>query len=113
MTDSIDVRLAKATVASCECMTKTPEVKFHNEDCRYRIIMEAMGELDKLRAERDAAIVRAEALHNALREVAITHPDSGLWLNCAVCGANWHLTTTKAESECHAPGCLAAPKGEG
>jgi len=27
-------------VASCTCLTKTPEAKYHKPDCRYRIIME-------------------------------------------------------------------------
>lgn len=27
-------------VASCNCMTKTPEVKFHKVGCKYRLIME-------------------------------------------------------------------------
>lgn len=29
-------------VASCTCLTKTPEVKFHKETCRYRQICEAL-----------------------------------------------------------------------
>lgn len=30
-------------VGSCSCLTKTPEVRFHDEYCRYRIISEALG----------------------------------------------------------------------
>jgi len=30
----------ESIVGSCTCLTKTPEVKYHKPDCRYRIIME-------------------------------------------------------------------------
>jgi len=35
-----DVRasIAMATVASCECLTKTPDPSFHEGHCRYRML---------------------------------------------------------------------------
>lgn len=31
---------AASMVASCDCLTKTPEVKYHKPGCRYRVIAE-------------------------------------------------------------------------
>lgn len=30
-----------AIIGSCTCLTKTNEVKYHREDCHYRIVSEA------------------------------------------------------------------------
>jgi hypothetical protein len=32
-------------VASCNCMTKTPEVAYHSEGCRYRLVCERLEEV--------------------------------------------------------------------
>lgn len=48
--------IAVATVASCECGTKTPDPAFHNETCRYRRLEEALSNLASCRF----AIARAE-----------------------------------------------------
>ena len=37
--------LAGATVASCQCRTKTPDPAHHRADCRYRLIEEAAAAL--------------------------------------------------------------------
>ncbi len=34
-------RLFLGTVASCTCLTKTPEVSAHDRGCRFRLLMEA------------------------------------------------------------------------
>lgn len=47
--DDLLVRLVMGTVASCCCMTKTHEVKYHDELCRYRLLTEATDEITKLR----------------------------------------------------------------
>lgn len=47
--------IAMATVASCECLTKTPEPSFHEGHCRYRMLETAARTLV-------AAIARFEAL---------------------------------------------------
>ena len=39
--ESLRQRLMGATVASCECATKTPVIEFHDEKCLYRILVEA------------------------------------------------------------------------
>lgn len=33
--------LCTAIIGSCTCMRKTPEVKYHSPDCRYRVLSEA------------------------------------------------------------------------
>ena len=37
--------LRRADLGSCTCMTKTPEPKYHAENCRHRLIMEAISAL--------------------------------------------------------------------
>lgn len=47
-------RLDLSTVASCTCLTKTPEVRFHDPMCRYRILREASAVLRRfMRLEAD------------------------------------------------------------
>jgi hypothetical protein len=36
-TDELD---SDSIVASCDCLTKTDEVKFHRKGCKYRLIQE-------------------------------------------------------------------------
>jgi hypothetical protein len=38
-------RLEMATVASCTCLTKPPEVRFHDPMCRSRLLSEAAAAL--------------------------------------------------------------------
>ncbi len=33
----------------CSCLTKTPEVSFHKEDCTYRIVNEMEAEIAELK----------------------------------------------------------------
>jgi hypothetical protein len=42
-------KLLLATSSSCSCLTKTPELKYHNDICTYRVIMEAIDEINELR----------------------------------------------------------------
>lgn len=42
-------RLLFATIASCTCLTKTPDHEWHQENCKYRIVIEAREEILKLR----------------------------------------------------------------
>lgn len=41
MTEALTDRLLRATVGSCTCMTKTPELKHHDSMCHYRLFEEA------------------------------------------------------------------------
>ncbi len=39
--DDLVGRLMMKTVASCDCMTKTPEIMAHKPTCLYRLLCEA------------------------------------------------------------------------
>jgi hypothetical protein len=41
-------RLAAAQVASCQCMTKTPDTDAHALTCRYRILADAYSAIARL-----------------------------------------------------------------
>ena len=44
---SLQCRSLAATIGSCTCLTKSPEVSLHNENCRYRVISELREALFK------------------------------------------------------------------
>jgi hypothetical protein len=48
MNQKILERLFTAQVASCGCLTKTPDVQFHKEDCLYRVLAEAQDRIRSL-----------------------------------------------------------------
>lgn len=35
------INLLKATISSCTCFTMSPDIKYHDVDCRYRLIQRA------------------------------------------------------------------------
>lgn len=39
--------LGSAMIGSCSCLTKTPKIQFHDENCRYRLIAESLNLLGK------------------------------------------------------------------
>lgn len=49
MSDDITHRLDLACVASCQCITKTPNSTHHAIDCRYRVMQDAVSEIEQLR----------------------------------------------------------------
>jgi hypothetical protein len=56
-------------VASCECMTKTNEVRLHKPGCKYRLI-----------SERDDARAELAALKAAQNQTPMDRPDRAGWL---------------------------------
>lgn len=38
--ENIGLRLAQLEVGACTCLTKSPDIQFHAETCRYRLIVE-------------------------------------------------------------------------
>lgn len=46
---AIEKRMVRAIVASCNCVTKTPDTAFHREDCRYRALAEGLGAIKAFR----------------------------------------------------------------
>jgi hypothetical protein len=43
---SLSTRLLSRTVASCECGTKTPDHMWHEPTCLYRLLMEALEQIE-------------------------------------------------------------------
>lgn len=41
-------KIDRLTVASCSCFVKTPDIEFHKENCKYRMISEIRQEVEKL-----------------------------------------------------------------
>lgn len=40
-------KLHEEVVGSCSCLTKTPEVSYHAQDCKYRILIDCATRLDQ------------------------------------------------------------------
>lgn len=53
MTGDIVSRLLDAAISSCSCATKTPAVEYHKPDCRYRVIQDAITEINNLREAKE------------------------------------------------------------
>lgn len=55
--EDITIRLLGAMFASCSCLTKTPETKYHKPTCLYRVLNDAWQEIEthrnSLRAQND------------------------------------------------------------
>jgi hypothetical protein len=47
MTDVFD-KLHAAMIGSCTCQTKTPDVYYHNENCRYRLLDEVYKDVERI-----------------------------------------------------------------
>ena len=39
-------RVTRQLVGGCTCMTKTPELRYHHLDCKYRVMAEVSAVLD-------------------------------------------------------------------
>lgn len=72
MTNTTEViaKLRMAQVSSCSCLTKTPEVSWHDAACRYRAIAEAIDVITSPPelAELQATIARLTAENEQIRE---------------------------------------------
>lgn len=67
--DDIVTRLVLAQVASCGCMAKTPDAKYHRRDCLYAVLSDAIDAIQGASAEPPAATPDrelAEALEAAV-----------------------------------------------
>jgi hypothetical protein len=65
-------RLWQASVAGCSCVTKTPEIKFHDELCHYRLHMECVQALQERAADEPKNALDDKSLCDALTE-ALRH----------------------------------------
>lgn len=60
MTERLVDRLFLGQVASCGCLTKTPDTRHHDEHCRYRLLSEAA---DRIRILESALRFYAHGHH--------------------------------------------------
>ena len=44
-------KLRVASVVSCSCLTKTPDIRYHSESCLYRLLTEASDAIKQLRED--------------------------------------------------------------
>lgn len=63
-------RLAiSASIASCTCLTKTPDITFHAADCRYVKLQYIIAQCEELRdLAPDAGVKDLEALRRLLKK---------------------------------------------
>lgn len=52
------LKLISAIAGSCTCMTRIPDIKYHNQQCNYRLLMELFDALDETinRPERSVEV---------------------------------------------------------
>lgn len=55
LTDKHVHELKLAQIGKCTCLTKTPDTKFHAEDCRYRLLSEVTEVIETLMRAQHAA----------------------------------------------------------
>jgi hypothetical protein len=48
---NLKLRLLLASVGACSCLTKTPDIRYHGENCLYRLLTEASDAIKQLREE--------------------------------------------------------------
>ena len=54
--ESLLDRLMEGSIGSCSCLTKTPELQYHNPTCHFRLHQESGREIRQLRAALEEAI---------------------------------------------------------
>lgn len=54
-------RLFRAQVGGCTCLTKTPELRYHDAQCHYRLFSEASDEIGRLEQENQRLVARLSA----------------------------------------------------
>lgn len=105
--EEIDRRLARLQVGGCTCMTKTPELKYHDERCTYRLASEIAILLDQIMevTQQEKELIlrkRKEAKENQERwdkQKACKHKNKihegrfghngDDWYRCPDCGYTW------------------------
>lgn len=66
-------RLDLAAIASCSCSIKTPEIKYHNEHCVYRVLHDAAAAIGAL--ERRVAEQAVKVSSDHAEAMAKTHKE--------------------------------------
>lgn len=74
-------RLVRAQVAGCTCLTKTPELRFHDPHCTYRLVREAGDDIERLRG-----LLRRAYLHHTATSLPLAVARFGSRDECAAEG---------------------------
>lgn len=62
-TETLVNKLYEEAVGSCSCLTKTPEVSAHAEDCKYRILMDRAARLEPVLGYKESQTEEEGAEH--------------------------------------------------
>jgi len=80
-------------IGSCNCLTKTPEVKYHKKGCKYRLIVErneARAERDELRKELNMSNSDAQSLCDRYKETREKLKIHEMTETCSQCGGKYN-----------------------
>lgn len=66
---SLRDRLFYAQNSACSCLTKTPEIEYHDPMCRYRLFAEARGALDGVMVKPTGWMLRIDELKKLKNEM--------------------------------------------
>jgi hypothetical protein len=45
----LNERLLRVSLGGCSCLTKAPDIKWHDQFCHYRVCVEALEEIERLK----------------------------------------------------------------
>lgn len=68
--------VARSCVSSCNCLTKTPDVKYHESDCNYRIYHEILNRQPPQSLAAIEARVLRELVDEYVERVALNGSES-------------------------------------
>ena len=71
---NLELRVALKTVASCGCLTKTPDWKMHDPMCLYRILKEVLEVLNETKINKESGYIWSG---NSNRKELYGNMDSG------------------------------------
>jgi hypothetical protein len=74
----LKLRLELAMVGSCNCLTKTHDPKYHNENCKYKAISDGLSEIERLESISDE---RFSQLLNMDKLIVSVQDDRDMLLN--------------------------------
>jgi hypothetical protein len=67
-TADLTERLLRAAVGGCTCLTKSPDIQWHDTLCHYRLFTESFGEIEMWRM-RDAQSKQIVAALETMKEI--------------------------------------------
>ena len=93
--NSVFEKLSLLQFSSCSCLTKTPELKYHQELCKYRLAAELKQELEKWKAPLVEAMPWPKTSHRVGAELVKEEP-----FYCGIAGKKMVFCSTCPGREC-------------